>query len=133
MRKSIPEFLTINRYNMNSPESNQNSQANAINLSIRLLAIALLFYSCYLIIEPFITLVIWSVVLAVTLYPLHRRLAKILKGRNALSASIVTLIMLLLMIGPAVWFLLSSVDEVKEIATQYREGQLSIPPPTRCW
>ncbi len=116
---------------MNTPEANQSTQtSNAINLSVRLLAIALLFYSCFHIVEPFLTVIVWSVVLAVTLYPFHQRVSNIIGKRSILAACIIVLLLLLIMVVPAVYFLLSSGGEVKELATQYREGLLTIPAPS---
>jgi predicted PurR-regulated permease PerM len=101
-----------------------------IHYALQLLALAFLLISCFRIVEPFITPLVWGSVLAITLYPIHAMLTKRLKGRNAWSAVIITVMMLLLIIGPAVWLLLATVDEFKEIGNAYRSGALHIPPPT---
>ncbi len=100
-----------------------------IHSTIQLLALVLLLLACYLIIEPFITLIVWAGVMAITLYPLQKIIASKLGGRNGWAATIVTLLMLILLITPAVWLLLSTVNEVKELAEIYRTGQFNIPPP----
>ena len=43
-----------------------------------ILALALL---CYKIFSPFLTLMVWALILAVTLYPLHQMLAAKMGGR----------------------------------------------------
>jgi predicted PurR-regulated permease PerM len=101
-----------------------------IHYALQLLALALLLFWCFHILEPFITPLVWGSVLAITLYPIHERLARKLKGRNAWSAVIITVMMLLLIIGPAVWLLLATVDEFKELGNAYRSGELNIPPPS---
>jgi predicted PurR-regulated permease PerM len=100
-----------------------------IHYTLQLLALGLLLMACYFILYPFITLMVWASVLAITLYPLQKRIASRLKGRNGWAASIITVLMLAILIAPAVWLLLSTVQEVRELAELYRAGQFSIPPP----
>lgn len=114
---------------MNDLKGNQSTENPVIYYAIQLLALALLLVWCFKILEPFITPLVWGSVLAITLYPLHKSLAGKLKGRNAWSAVIITLLMLLLIIGPAVWLLMATFEELKELGAAYRSGELSIPPP----
>jgi len=108
------------------------STANAnriINLALRLCALAVLVVWCFRIVEPFINLIVWGIVLSVTLYPLHQMLTRKLKNRSTLAACIIVVMMLLILIAPAVWLLFSTVDEVKDVAHAYRAGTLHVPPP----
>lgn len=100
-----------------------------VHYTIQLLALALLMWACYMIIAPFITLLIWSSVLAITLYPLHKMLVGKLRGRNGWAATIITVLMISVLIVPAVWLLFSTVSEFKQLADLYRAGQFHIPPP----
>jgi len=116
--------------NSNKIESNMRLFDNkVIHYAVQLLALSILLYFCYEIIRPFINLLIWGSVLAITLYPLHKRLTNLLKGRKWISATIITLIMFLLIIGPATMLTLATVDEFKVIKELYNERLLSIPPP----
>lgn len=114
---------------MSDIKANPSTVNPVVHYAIQLLALALLLIWCFNILAPFISLLVWGSVLAITLYPLHRGLAKKLRDRNAWSAVIVTLIMLLLIIGPSVWLLLATFDELRELGTAYRSGELAIPPP----
>ncbi len=100
-----------------------------IHYAIQLLALSLLLYFCFAIIKPFITLIIWSSVLAITLFPLHKKLTAWFGGRKWFSAIIITVVMFLLIIGPATSLLLATIDEFKVISNAYSEGVLQIPPP----
>lgn len=100
-----------------------------VHYTIQLLALALLMWACYMIIASFITLLVWSSVLAITLYPFQKALASRLKGRNGWAAIIITIIMMSVLIVPAVWLLFSTVSEVRDMAELYRAGQFDIPPP----
>jgi len=100
-----------------------------VHYTLQLIALGLLLMACYYIVQPFITLLVWASVLAITLYPLQKRIASRLRGRNGWAASIVTVLMLSILIAPAVWLLLSTVKEIRELADLYRAGQFNIPPP----
>jgi predicted PurR-regulated permease PerM len=100
-----------------------------VHYTLQLLALALLLWACYEIIAPFITLLVWASVLAITLYPLQQMIARRIGGRNGWAAAIVSVLMLSILIVPAVWLLFSTVSEFKEIAELYRAGQFNIPPP----
>ncbi len=100
-----------------------------IHYTLQLLALGLLLMACYFILYPFITLMVWASVLAITLYPLQKKIANRLRGRNGWAATIITILMLAILIAPAVWLLLSTVQEIKELAELYRAGQFDIPPP----
>lgn len=116
--------------NSNKIENNKKLFDNkVIHYALQLLALSILLYFCFEIIKPFINLLIWGSVLAITLYPLHKRLTNLLKGRKWISATIITLIMFLLIIGPATMLMLATVDEFKVIKELYSERLLSIPPP----
>ncbi len=104
-------------------------QNKVVHYAVQLLALSLLIYFCFEIIKPFVTLLIWASVLAITLYPLYKSFTRLLKGRKWISASVITLIMFLLIIGPATMLTLATVDEFKVIKAAYDEGNLQIPPP----
>jgi len=100
------------------------------HLAIQLLALALLLAWCFRILEPFVTPVVWSVILAVALYPLHKKFTQWLKGRKTLAAVIITILSLGLIIVPAIWLGISTAGEIKHFAAEYGAGHISIPPPT---
>src|SRR6187399_531838 len=112
-----------------SPNPEGTSRNPVVHYALQLLALALLLIWCFRIVEPFISPFVWGGVLAITLYPLHNSLTKRLKGRSIWSAVMITILMLLLIIGPAVWLLFATVDEVKELGNAYRSDALHIPPP----
>lgn len=106
------------------------SNNQVVHYAIQLLALSLLLVWCFRILEPFITPLIWASVLAITLYPAYDLLQKKLKGRNGLSAILITVLMLLLIVAPAVWLMFATVDEFKILGNAYKTGELHIPSPT---
>ena len=66
---------------------------------IFLTAIVLILYLCWLILLPFVSVLAWAIVLAISFYPIHRRLLK--KTRSpALSAGISSLLVILTILIP---------------------------------
>ena len=61
----------------------QRASTPLMDVLIRIVLIGALAVLCYQIFSPFLTLTVWSIILAVTLYPLHQRLAGRL-GRSRL-------------------------------------------------
>lgn len=104
---------------------------DVIQLVVRLGLLAALAFWTFTLIEPFIPILTWSIVLAVALHPVFVRLAKLLGGRPKLSAAILTLISLAIIIGPAAWVGLSAVDGLKDLAGQLTAGELAVPSPPK--
>jgi predicted PurR-regulated permease PerM len=65
-----------------------------------LVGLLLLGYLLYLILSPFLAPIAWAVFIAFLIYPLHRRFARRLGGRAALSAALLTVLVFLVLIGP---------------------------------
>jgi predicted PurR-regulated permease PerM len=100
-----------------------------IQLVIRLGLLAVLIFWTLVLIRPFVPILAWSVVLAVALNPVFQRLAKALGGRPKLAATILTVISLAIVIGPATWIGLGAVDGIKDIAEQLTAGEVVVPLP----
>ena len=81
-----------------------------IQLAVRLALLALLIYWSFVVVRPFIPILAWSVVLAVALYPVFRWLSGLLGDRPKLAATVLTLINLGIVIGPATWLGLGAVE-----------------------
>ena len=81
-----------------------------IQLLIRLGLLGLLLIWALLLVRPFVPILAWSVVLAAALNPVFRRLSDIFGGRPKLAATILTLVNLAVVIGPATWLGIGAVD-----------------------
>lgn len=112
------------------PVTNRIQTRQVIQTAIQLLALGVLMYFCFSVISPFVSLVVWAAILAIAIYPLHRGLKNRLKGRSALSATIITILMIAVLIGPATWMMIRTGGEVKALVSDYRSGNIKIPPPT---
>ena len=100
-----------------------------IHLAIQLLAVAFLIKWCFEILAPFFTPIIWAAILAVTLYPLHQKLTRLLKGRSIWAAVLITIFFLGFFISIISWLGFRTGEEIKNEITAFQEGHLKIPSP----
>lgn len=89
-------------------------------------ALALL---CYRVFAPFLVLMAWAVILAITLYPLHRALARRIGGRQGWAAILITLAAVVVIIAPTAVLLVSVGDSVHHLVDAVRNNTLHVPPP----
>jgi predicted PurR-regulated permease PerM len=101
-----------------------------VELAIRLGALGFILYLSLVLIQPFITIVIWSVVLTVALYPVFEWMAFRLGGRRRLAAVLITILSLLVVIGPATWLALGLVESLRVISERLDVSALAIPAPS---
>jgi predicted PurR-regulated permease PerM len=100
-----------------------------IDVFIRAGLIGVLVVLCYVIFAPFLTLMAWALILAVTLYPLHRSLARRLGGKQALAATILVLGGVLLIIAPTALLMDSFGTSIHDFVTAVQENTLKVPAP----
>jgi predicted PurR-regulated permease PerM len=101
----------------------------AIDIAIRIGAIALLIALCFTILRPFISPVMWGIILAITLHPACRKLSGILGGRVKLASAIITTVMLLGIILPSIQMVDSLVGGTKYINERIQRSEIKVPPP----
>lgn len=110
------------------------SLANArelLDVLIRAGLIAVLVVSCFDIFRPFMNIMLWAVILAITLYPLNQRLAPMLGNRSGRAATLLVVLGLACLITP-LGFLGASIAESVQSGVHSVEGLgdlLAIPPP----
>ncbi len=110
-------------------QDNENFTNRAIGAALRISFIALLFMTSFWILKPFLAPVLWGLVFAVGIYPLHKKLAKLFGNRNKLSAITIAIIGISIIVVPITMFTNSSVTSISEIVNEINEGTLSIPEP----
>ena len=101
----------------------------ALESSIHVGLAILLVASCLLILHPFLPLLAWGVLIAVSAYPGFNKLQSALGGRGTLSAVLFTVVLLASLIVPVILLAETLVDAIQTIVTHFKEGTLIIPPP----
>ena len=79
---------------MTTNANNSNTIRTAIDIAIKLGILFLLLAWCFQIMSPFISIVFWALIIAVTLYPLFSKLSKKMGDKKKPAAVIISLIML---------------------------------------
>lgn len=83
---------------------------------------------CYKIFSPFLPLMLWALILAITMYPLQRRLARKLGGQGRASTLLV-LIFILLIVTPTSMLVSSLADSTYALFNNVKNNSLNIPAP----
>jgi len=91
-----------------------------------ILALAML---CYRVFSPFLTLMIWALILAVTIYPLHQSLANKIGGKQGLAATLLVVVGILLIVTPTALLMSSLGDSVHHLVNDVQQNSLQIPTP----
>lgn len=103
--------------------------APMFDMAIRFGAVALLIYWSIVLIRPFVGLALWSIVLTVALYPAYKRLAILLRGRRRIAAVILTLGLICVALGPALWLAIGLMDGLQSLADTVELARLIPSPP----
>src|SRR6185436_17734164 len=104
----------------------QRASTPLMDVLIRIVLIGALAVLCYQIFSPFLTLTVWSIILAVTLYPLHQWLARRLGRKQWLASTILIIIGLLVIITPVALLLNSLADSVRHFIGNVQQNTLHI-------
>ncbi len=91
-----------------------------------ILALAML---CYRVFSPFLTLMVWALILAVTIYPLHQALAGKIGGKQGLAATLLVIFGVVLIVAPTAMLMSSLGDSVHQLAKDVQNNSLKIPAP----
>ncbi len=96
---------------------------------IRVASIGVLVVLCFRVFYPFLNLVVWSIILAVTLYPVHQMLARRIGGRQGLTSTILAILGVSLLVVPT-WLLMNSfADSIQRIVGSVQQNTVQIPLP----
>jgi predicted PurR-regulated permease PerM len=110
-------------------EFEKRASSRLLDVLIRAGLIGVLAVLCYLIFAPFLTLMVWALILAVTLYPLHRSLARRIGGRQGLAAIIVVISGGLLIVTPTAVLMNSFGSSILHFVNAVQQNTLEIPAP----
>ncbi|MBK1882185.1 AI-2E family transporter [Luteolibacter pohnpeiensis] len=91
------------------------------------LALFLLLLGCVLVLRPFLSAVIWAIVLAYSLSPLQKRFTRWFRGSRTLAACLVTLTLTVTLAGPLTVIGFSVAEDGKSLATATKKW-FSTPP-----
>lgn len=105
------------------------SEKSPIDTYIRIVLLSGLLAWCFLILAPFISMVIWGMIIAVSLYPAYEGLRKKLGNRSTLTAIIFMFVGLAIVALPGYFIVRNAVVSFNELQQAYHAGTLHLSPP----
>jgi predicted PurR-regulated permease PerM len=111
------------------PEFEGRISALLLDVFIRAGLVLALAIICYQVFSPFLSLMTWALILAVTLYPLHQSVAAKIGGRQGLAATLLVLLGIVVVIVPTAALMNSLGDSVRRLIHDVQNNTLQVPPP----
>ena len=102
----------------------------AIDLILKVGALFLVVYLCFRILQPFLGMLLWGLIIAIILFPAFMYIRRMLGNRNKVSSILLTVLALSILVLPSIWLVNQLVEGVKFLAGNIQAGDLSIPPPS---
>jgi len=111
------------------PEFEQRIASRLLDVLIRVGLIFAMAALCFAVFAPFLTLAVWSLILAVTLYPLHQSVAGRLGGRQGLAATLLVILGIAVIVAPTAVLVSSLGDSLHRLVRDVETNSLEIPAP----
>ena len=89
------------------------------------LALLLLLMGCFFVLKPFMTALMWAIILAYSLHPLQRRFTKWFRGSRTLAACFVTLTLTVILAGPIVLVGFSIAQDGRDLAEATKKSVMA--------
>ncbi|EEA03854.1 protein of unknown function UPF0118 [Burkholderia sp. H160] len=112
-----------------TPTTQRTPSREMLDVLIRAGLIAILAVFCFRIFAPFLNLMAWSVILAITLYPLQVLLRPMFGGKDGLIATLIVLVAFAVILVPTYVLGLAVGDSIEKSIATFKGGGLHIPPP----
>lgn len=119
---------------MSEPNTNKLTEASIekvlMEALIRFGLIALLIYLCAHVFAPFTGILLWGLIMAVALYPVHQKLAKRLGGKQGRASTLMVVGVMLVLGVPMLMLGNSFGSHLHRVYTHLEAGTLEIEPPS---
>jgi predicted PurR-regulated permease PerM len=111
----------------------RSSLAARIEQWIAVAVLAVLIGGCYLVLQPFLSAVLWAIILCCTTWPAFVRLQRITRGGVTLAALIVTLVVALVVLAPFLIVGISLAENANQLLEQSKRIIDEGPPDPPAW
>ncbi|MCB2220970.1 MAG: AI-2E family transporter [Bacteroidetes bacterium] len=101
----------------------------AVDITLKVGILLLILAWCFQIISPFISIVFWSMIIAISIFPAFNILSKKLNGKKKISAVVVTASLLAFILIPGILFTDSMVAGIKKYSKELNTDDFKIPTP----
>lgn len=104
-------------------------QKKVIEMAVQLGLLLLMFLWCLRIVEPFILVMMWGIIVAIALHPIFERLAALLSNRDKLAATLLVVALIGMLVAPAMMLTESLLDGAQALVAAGEAGDLHVPAP----
>ena len=115
--------------NLGKTERAKTLDEAVVDLVVQIACLALLAYWTVILLQPLLGVMLWSVILAVLLYPAFDWMVGKLRVPRVLAALVLTILTLAVLIGPVTWLGLSLAASVRILAERLGTGDIAVPAP----
>ena len=102
----------------------------SVESALRIGLVFLIVLISFLIFKPFLVLMVWGVIIAIAFYPLHKKLTNVFNGKQGLSATVLTLVLMAVLVVPTVLFIQALFESGAAIVEAVKLGTFNVPPLT---
>jgi predicted PurR-regulated permease PerM len=110
-----------------------NESRSRVEQSLAWVALSLLLFGCVLVLGPFVSALLWGIVLSVSTWPAYCRLLKLSGNRRTLASALMMLGMIFVFLLPFIIVGLTLADNVSELSTALRRWVEAGPPDPPGW
>ena len=101
--------------------------------TITLAVLAVLVVGVFLVLQPFISAIVWAAILAATVWPVFAWVRRHLAGRSGLAATVVTILVLVVVVTPFLVVGVTLAENSDRVTTFFRQLVESGPPGPPAW
>ena len=112
-----------------TPEEERIFQKRALQAAVRLSLLGLLVYFCFRILQPFITTVVWGIIIAIATLTPYKRIDRLIGGRPKLAGGLMIVLGLLVLILPTIALGANLVETASELSDDFEGKAIVVPPP----
>ena len=109
--------------------NNSSPTPSFYDMTLRMIFLLIIIVWCLLILTPFASVILWGLILALALLPLHRYVSKKIGNRPKTASFIIIFCFVVAVIVPLFIMITSLVDEVTELKSKYITDPVTIPMP----
>lgn len=113
----------------NHSSADLNNYSRLLEIVIRLVMLSLMAFWCFQILQPFVTIILWGIIISIALNPSYQWLRRRLKIRAGLVSLLIIVISLAIFIIPSILLTNSLIEGVQWINRAYQQGGFDIPEP----
>ncbi len=109
---------------------NKNILNIAVDLTIKIGILLLIIFLCFKILMPFVSILLWAMVISIIMAPLYDWMGKPLGKRKKLAALLIAILGLAVLLVPSYLLVDSLVVGLRELTESMKGGSIDLPPPT---